>query len=141
MIQFTFLHLSPVPPIILSSSPQQDVPINSSQPIMISCNVSGYPLTGVQWWKGVSMVTPDGVHTMISTVKLQYGMSYNFTFEDIPTPALEEFELFTELTISPPFVREDTANYRCVVNSNFVEDPSVMADIPVFIQGMDIHIS
>ena len=87
------------------------------------------------------MITPDGVHTMISTVRLQDGMSYNFTFEDIPTQDLEEFELFTELTISPPFVREDTANYRCVVNSNFVEDQSVRADIPIFILGMDILIS
>ena len=49
---------------------------------------------------------------------------------------LEYFEVVSELTLVPPIVRTDTANYTCEVESHFVQNHSVIsANITVKVFG------
>ena len=53
-------------------------------------------------------------------------------FQVIPLESLEYFEAVSELTLVPPIVRTDTANYTCEVESHFVQNYTVTSDnIPV----------
>ena len=61
-------------------------------------------------------------------------------FEPIPQEDLEYFEAVSELTLMPPLLRTDTANYTCEVEAVFVENFTTTSDdIPVFILGESLY--
>ena len=132
-----------VPPMFLSTSPQVDIVINSTDNVTLNCSLRGYPLSQLQWRKDSILLTPDGSHITITTFRRQdptdtYPFS-NFqdsNFEPIPQEGLEYFEAVSELTLVPPLLRTDTANYTCVVKAQFVQNYTETSDnTPVFILG------
>jgi len=57
-------------------------------------------------------------------------------FQPIPPDGLEYYEAVSELTLMPPLLRTDTANYTCVVGAVFVQGYMRTSDnIPVYILG------
>ena len=129
--------------MFLSTSPQVDVIINSSDAVILNCSFRGYPLSSVRWRKDGTPLYPDGSHISINTFRRQnptdpYPSSRNTSgnFEPIPLEGLEYFEAVSELTLAPPLLRNDTANYTCEVEAVFVQNFTVTSDnIPVFILG------
>ena len=132
-----------VPPMFLSTSPQVDIIINSTDNVTLNCSLRGYPISDVQWMKDATPLTPDDSHITITTFRRQDPLdTYPFSsvqdsnFEPIPQEGLEYFEAVSELTLVPPLLRTDTANYTCVVKAQFVLNYTETSDnIPVFILG------
>ena len=132
-----------VPPMFLSNSPQVDIVINSTDNVTLSCSLQGYPLSTLQWRKDGTPLTPDGSHISITTVRRQDSANtYPFSsilstnFESIPQEGLEYFEAVSELTLVPPLLKTDTANYTCEVGALFVQNFTLISDnVPVFILG------
>ena len=57
-------------------------------------------------------------------------------FQVMLLESLEYFEAVSELTLVPPVVRTDTANYTCEVESHFVQNYTVTSDhTPVRVSG------
>ena len=129
--------------MFLSTSSQVDVIINSNDAVILNCSLRGYPLSDLHWRKDDSPLYPDGSHITITTFRRQdptdpYPFSSNMdsNFESIPLEGLEYFEAVSELTLVPPLLRNDTANYTCEVVAVFVQNFTVTSDnIPVFILG------
>ena len=136
-----------VPPMFLLSSPQVDVNINSSDPVILNCSLRGYPLSAPRWRKDDSPLYPDGSHITITTFRRQdptdpypFSSTTDSSFEPIPLEGLEYFEAVSELTLAPPLLRTDTANYTCEVGAVFVENFTVTSyNIPVFILGESLY--
>ena len=132
-----------VPPMFLSTSPQVDIIINSTDNVALNCSLQGYPISDVQWMKDGTPLTPDGSHITITTFRRQdptdtypFSSIQDSNFEPIPREGLEYFEAVSELTLVPPLLRTDTANYACVVKAQFVQNYTETSDnIPVFILG------
>ena len=127
-----------VPPMFLSTSPQFDVIISSTDPVILSCSLRGYPLSALRWRKDGTPLDPDGSHINITTFRRQDPTGpYPFgSFEPIPLEGLEYFEAVSELTLVPPLLRNDTANYTCEVVAVFMRNFTETSDnIPVFILG------
>ena len=132
-----------VPPVFLSTSPQVDVIISSTDSVILNCFLRGYPLTALRWRKGGTPLDPDGSHINITTFRRQdptdpypFSSTTDSSFESIPLEGLEYFEAVSELTLAPPLLRNDTANYTCEVEAVFVQNFTVpLDDIPVFILG------
>ena len=132
-----------VPPMFLSTSPQVDIIINSTDNVTLNCSLQGYPISDVQWMKDRTPLTPDGSHITITTFRRQgptdtypFSSIQDSNFEPIPQEGLEYFEAVSELTLVPPLLRTDTANYTCVVKAQFVQNYTETSDnIPVFILG------
>ena len=130
--------------MFLSISPQVDVAINSiNDAVILKCSVRGYPLLSLHWRKDGTPLDPDDSHINITALRRQNPMnSYHFStaldssFQPIPLEDLEYFEAVSELTLVPPIVRSDTANYTCEVESDFVQNCTVTSDnIPVNVFG------
>ena len=65
-----------------------------------------------------------------------FSTALDSSFQPIPLEDLEYFEAVSELTLVPPIVRSDTANYTCDVESHFVQNYTVTSDsIPVNVFG------
>ena len=132
-----------VPPVFLSTSPQVDVIISSTDPVILNCSLRGYPLSTVRWQKDGTPLDPDGSHITITTFRRQdptdpypFSSTTDSSFEPIPLEGLEYFEAVSELTLAPPLLRTDTANYTCEVEAVFVQNFTATSDnIPVFILG------
>ena len=132
-----------VPPMFLSTSPQVDIVINSTNNVTLNCSLQGYPISDVQWMKDGTPLTPDGSHITITTFRRQdptdtypFSSIQDSNFEPIPQEGLEYFEAVSELTLVPPLLRTDTANYTCVVEAQFVQNYTETLDnIPVLILG------
>ena len=132
-----------VPPMFLSTSSQVDITINSNNAITLKCSLRGYPLSALHWKKGDTPLAPDGSHINIITFRRQSPMdTYPFSstldssFQPIPLEGLVYFEAVSELTLVPPIVKTDTANYTCVVEADFVHSYAETSDnIPVNISG------
>ena len=132
-----------VPPMFLSTSLQVDISINSTDNATLNCSLQGYPLSSLQWMKDGTPLTPDGSHITITTFRRQdptdtypFSSIRDSNFEPIPQEGLEYFEAVSELTLVPPLLRTDTANYTCVVKAQFVQNYTETSDnIPVFILG------
>ena len=132
-----------VPPMFLSTSPQVDIIINSSDPVILNCSLRGYPLSTLHWRKDGTTLDPDGSHITITTFRRQdptapypFSSTTDSSFEPIPLEGLEYFEAVSELTLAPPLLRNDTANYTCEVVAVFVANfTETSDDIPVFILG------
>ena len=132
-----------VPPVFLSTSPQVDVIINSGDTVILNCSLQGYPLSVLNWRKDGNLLDPDGSHINIITFRRQdpkdtypFSSTTDSNFEPIPQEGLEYFEAVSVLTIVPPLLRTDTANYTCEVVAVFVENLTTTSDdIPVFILG------
>ena len=132
-----------VPPMFLSTSLQVDIIINSTDNVTLNCSLQGYPISDVQWMKDGTPLTPDGSHITITTFRRQnptdtypFSSIQDSNFEPIPQEGLEYFEAVSELTLVPPLLRTDTANYTCVVKAQFVRNYTETSDnIPVFILG------
>ena len=133
-----------VPPMFLSTSPQVDVSINSTDPVTLSCSLRGYPLSAtLHWIQDGTPLDPDGSHITITTFRRQdptdpypFSSTTDSSFEPTPLEGLEYFEAVSELTLVPPLLRNDTANYTCEVVAVFVANFTVTSDnIPVFILG------
>ena len=132
-----------VPPMFLSTSPQVDIIINSTDNVTLNCSLRGYSISDVQWMKDSTPLTPDGSHITITTFRRQgptdtypFSSIQDSNFEPIPQEGLEYFEAVSELTLVPPLQRTDTANYTCVVKAQFVQNYTETSDnIPVFILG------
>ena len=137
-----------VPPMFLSTSHKVEVAINSNNPVALKCSLQAYPLSALQWRKDGISLSPDDSHINITYFRRQNPMSaYPFSsalgrnFQVIPLESLEYFEAVSELTLVPPIVRTDTANYTCEVESHFVQNYTVTSDhIPVKVSG-EGHIS
>ena len=129
--------------MFLSTSPQVDVIINSNDIVTLNCSAQGYPLSFVCWKKDGTPLDPDGSHINITTFRRQDPMgTYPFSstmdrsFQPIPLEGLEYFEVVSELTLAPPFLRTDTSNYTCEVGAAFVQVYKQSSlNIPVFILG------
>ena len=132
-----------VPPVFLSTSPQVDVIINSRDAVILNCSIQGYPLSLLHWRKDSTPLVPDGSHITITTFRRQdprdtypFNSTMDSNFEPIPQESLEYFEAVSELTVMPPLLRTDTANYTCEVVAVFVENfTTTSGNIPVFILG------
>ena len=132
-----------VPPMFLLTSPQVDVIINCTDPVILNCSLRGYPLSALCWRKDGTPLDPDGSHITITTFRRQdptdpypFSSTTDSSFEPIPLEGLEYFEAVSELTLAPPLLRNDTANYTCDVVAVFVANFTVASDnIPVFILG------
>ena len=133
-----------VPPMFLSTSPQVDIIISSNDPVILNCSIRGYPLSAtLRWRKDGTPLDPDGSHINITIVRRQdptdpypFSSTTDSSFEPIPLEGLEYFEAVSELTLAPPLLRNDTANYTCEVGAVFVANFTVTSDdIPVFILG------
>ena len=132
-----------VPPMFLSTSPQVGIIINSTENVTLNCSLRGYSISDVQWMKDGTPLTPDGSHITITTFRRQdptdtypFSSVQDSNFEPIPQEDLEYFEAVSELTLVPPLLRTDTANYTCVVKAQFVQNYTETSDnIPVFILG------
>ena len=132
-----------VPPVFLSTSPQNDIIINSTDPVILHCSLRGYPLSTLCWMKDGTRLDPDSSHIRITTFRrldptdpYPFSSTTDSSFEPIPLEGLEYFEAVSELTLAPPLLRNDTANYTCEVEAVFVENFTVISDnIPVFILG------
>ena len=132
-----------VPPMFLLSSPQVDVNINSNDPVILNCSLQGYPLSTLRWRKDGTPLDPDGSHITITPFRRQdptdpypFSNTMDSNFAPIPLEGLEYFEVVSELTLAPPLLRNDTANYTCEAVSVFVQNFTVTSDdIPVFILG------
>ena len=132
-----------VPPMFLSTSSQVDIIINSTDPVILNCSLRGYPLSVLRWRKDGTPPDRDGSHVYITTFRRQdpadpypFSSTTDSNFEPIPLEGLEYFEAVSELTLAPPLLRNDTANYTCEVVSVFVANFTVISDdIPVFILG------
>ena len=132
-----------VPPMFLSTSPQVDIIINSSDPVILNCSLRGYPLSAIRWKKNGTPLYPDGFHITVTTFRRQdptdpypFSSTTSSNFEPIPLEGLEYFEAVSELTLAPPLLRTDTANYTCEVEAVFVQNFTVTSDdSPVFILG------
>ena len=62
------------------------------------------------------------------------------SFQPIPVEGLEHFEAVSELTLVPPLLRSDTANYTCEVGAVFVQSYTQTSEnIPVFILGESLY--
>ena len=135
--------LTAVPPMFLSTSPQVDVNINSTDAVILNCSLRGYPLSALRWMKDGTPLDSDGSHITITTFRRQdptapypFSSTTDSSFEPIPLEGLEYFEAVSELTLAPPLLRNDTANYTCEVVAVFVQNFTVTSDnIPVFILG------
>ena len=133
-----------VPPVFLSTSPQVDININSTDAVILNCSIlRGYPLSTLNWMKDGTPLDPDGSHITITTFRRQdptdpypFSSTTDSSFEPIPLEGLEYFEAVSELTLAPPLLRTDTANYTCEVEAVFVQNFTATSDnIPVFILG------
>ena len=132
-----------VPPVFLSTSPQVDVVINSSDTVTLKCSAQGYPLSSLHWRKDGMVFYPDHTHIGLNIFRRQNPMDlYTFSnvsdrrFEPIPLEGLEYYEVVSELTLMPPLLRTDTANYTCVVGAVFVRGYMQTSDnISVYILG------
>ena len=130
-----------VPPMFLSTSPQVGIIINSTNNVTLNCSLRGYPISDVQWMKDGTPLTPDDSHITITTFRRQdptdtypFSSIQDSNFEPIPQEGLEYFEAVSELTLVPPLLRTDTANYTCVLKAQFVQNYTETSDnIPVFI--------
>ena len=133
--------------MFLSTPPQVDIIIDSSDPVILSCSLRGYQLSTLRWRKDDTPLDPDGSHITITTFRRQdptdpYPFSSNTSgnFESIPLEGLEYFEAVSELTLAPPLLRTDTANYTCEVVAVFAANITVTSDdIPVFILGESLY--
>ena len=136
-----------VPPVFLSTSSQVDIIINSTDPVILNCSIRGYPLSILRWMKDGTPLDPDGSHITITTFRRQdptdpypFSSTTDSSFEPIPLEGLEYFEAVSELTLAPPLLRTDTANYTCEVEAVFVQNFTVTSDdIPVFILGESLY--
>ena len=134
--------------MILSTSRQVDIAINSNDAITLKCSLRGYPLSALHWRKGGTPLVADGSHISITTFrKLDPMDTYPFSstldssFQPIPLEGLEYFEAVSELTLVPPITRTDTANYTCVVEADFVQSYAETSDnIPVNVSGESHYI-
>ena len=133
-----------VPPVFLSTSPQVDININSTDAVILNCSILRvYPLSTLNWMKDGTPLDPDGSHITITTFRRQdptdpypFSSTTDSSFEPIPLEGLEYFEAVSELTLAPPLLRTDTANYTCEVEAVFVQNFTATSDnIPVFILG------
>ena len=132
-----------VPLVFLSTSPQVNVIINSSDAVILNCSLQGYPLSLLHWRKDGTPLDPDGSHINITTFRRQDPTdTYPFSntvarnFNPIPQEGLKYFGAVSELTLMPPLLRTDTANYTCEVVAVFVENfTTTSGNIPVFILG------
>ena len=137
-----FCHFS-VPPMFLSTSPHVDVAINSNSPVTLKCSLQGYPLSALRWKKDGLPIAPNGSHINITTFRRQsradtysFSSALDSSLKAIPLEGLEYFEVVSELTLVPPIVRTDAANYTCEVESHFVQNHSVIsANITVKVFG------
>ena len=136
-----------VPPVFLSTSPQVDIIINSSDAVILNCSLQGYPLSMLNWRKDGNLLVPDGSHITITTFRRQdptdtypFSSTMDSNFEPIPQEGVEYFEAVSELTVVPPLLRTDTANYTCEVVGVFVDNFTTTSDdIPVFILGESLY--
>ena len=65
-----------------------------------------------------------------------FSSALDSSLKAIPLEGLEYFEVVSELTLVPPIVRTDAANYTCEVESHFVQNHSVIsANITVKVFG------
>ena len=86
---------------------------------------------------------PDHTHIGLNIFRRQNPIDlYTFSnvsdrrFEPIPLEGLEYYEVVSELTLMPPLLRTDTANYTCVVGAVFVRGYMQTSDnISVYILG------
>ena len=132
--------------MFLSTPTQFDIIINSSGTVILRCSLQGYPISTFQWRKDSTPLDPDGSHINITTFRRQDPMgTYPFSstmdrsFQPIPLEGLEYFEVVSELTLAPPFLRTDTANYTCEVGAFFVQVYNQTShNIPVFILGESV---
>ena len=130
-----------VPPVFLSTSPRVDVVMNSTDAVILNCSIRGYPISTLRWRKDGTPLDPDGLHINITTFRSQdpmdtYPLDMYNSFQLIPEEGLEYFEAVSELTLVPPLLLTDTANYTCEVESVFVQKFSEISDnIPVIIIG------
>ena len=121
--------------MILSTSSQVDITINSSDAITLKCTIQGYPLSALHWKKGDTQLAPDDSHISITTFRRESPMdTYPFSstldssFQPIPLEGLEYFEAVSELTLVPPITRTDTANYTCEVKGDYVQSYTETSD-------------
>ena len=136
-----------VPPMFLSTSPRVDIAINSTDPVILNCSLRGYPLSTLRWRKDGTPLDPDSSHINITTFRRQdptdpypFSSTTDSSFEPIPLEGLEYFEAVSELTLAPPLLRTDTANYTCEVEAVFVQNFTVTSDdISVFILGESLY--
>ena len=136
-----------VPPVFLSTSPQVDIVINSTDAVTLNCSLQGYPISFLRWRKHGTPLHPDGSHINVTTFRRQdptdtypFSSSMDSSFQPIPVEGLEYFEAVSELTLVPPLLRSDTANYTCEVGAVFVQNYSQTSDnIPVFILGESFY--
>ena len=136
-----------VPPMFLSTSPQVDIVINSTDAVTLNCFIQGYPLMLLRWMKDGTPLDPDSSHINIATFRRQdptdtypFSSSMDSSFQPIPVEGLEYFEAVSELTLVPPLLRSDTANYTCEVGAVFVQNYSQTSDnIPIFILGESLY--
>ena len=136
-----------VPPVFLTTSPQVDIVISSNDIVIINCSLQGYPLSVLHWRKDGTQLDPGDSHINITTFRRQDPMNtYPFSsimdssFQPIPVEGLEYFEAVSELTLVPPLLRSDTANYTCEVGAVFVQNYTQTSDsIPVFILGESLY--
>ena len=136
-----------VPPMFLSTSSQVEVIISSTDPVILNCSLRGYPLSALRWRKDGTPLYPDGSHITITTFRRQdptdpypFSSTTDSNFESIPLEGLEYFEAVSELTLAPPLLRNDTANYACEVGAVFVANFTVISDdIRVFILGESLY--
>ena len=136
-----------VPPVFLSTSPQVDIVISSNDAVTLNCSLQGFPVSTLRWRKDGTPLDPDGSHISITTFRRQdpmdtypFSSSMDSSFQPIPVEGLEYFEAVSELTLVPPLLRSDTANYTCEVGAVFVQNYSQTSDnIPVFILGESFY--
>ena len=124
--------------------PQVDIMYqNSTDPVILNCSLRGYPLSALRWRKDGTPLDPDGSHITITTFRRQdptdpypFSSTTDSSFEPIPLEGLEYFEAVSELTLAPPLLLTDTADYTCEVEAEFVESITAISDnIPVIIIG------
>ena len=118
-----------VPPMFMSTSPQVDIVINSTDNVTLSCSLRGFPISNLQWMKDGTPLAPDGSHITITTFRRQaptdtfsFSSIQDSNFEPIPQEGLEYFEAVSELTLLPPVARGDTAVYTCEAEAHFVQN-------------------
>ena len=124
----TLLIAPAVPPMFLSTSPQVDIIISSTDNVTLNCSLRGFPISNLQWRKDGTPLASDVSHITITTFRRQdptyiypfYGI-LDSNFEPIPQEGLEYFEAVSELTLLPPIARGDTAVYTCEVEGHFVQ--------------------
>ena len=134
---------SSVPPVFLSTSSQVDVNINSTDAVILNCSLRGYPLSALHWRKDGTPLVPDSSHITVTTFRRQdpthpypFRSTTDSSFEPIPLEGLEYFEAVSELTLAPPLLRTDIADYTCEVVAVFVQNFTVTSDIiPVNVFG------